>query len=157
MVIRPFGLWPFRRAIFNVCVPYSSRDEMLHAFRSRASSDLATSTSKLSEHLYTSRNPHWTAPDLLIRTSGVSRLSDFLLWQVSPSNLLHIQTLNVCLGSATKGQQYTSYLATGQTLAWQTLCPFYWPTHYRFHPSSSHGAVHPHDPGFSQRAFGRHC
>lgn len=38
--------------------------------------------------LYTSPNAlrgwHLPEPDILIRTSGVSRLSDFLLWQVSP-------------------------------------------------------------------------
>ena len=36
----------------------------------------------LSDNLYTSSSPPL---DILIRTSGVSRLSDFLLWQVSRS------------------------------------------------------------------------
>lgn len=46
------------------------------------------STSEISEHtlsqnLYTSASPPL---DILIRTSGVNRLSDFLLWQVSETS-----------------------------------------------------------------------
>lgn len=37
------------------------------------------SESLLNECLYSNNSPH---PDLLIRTSGEVRLSDFLLWQV---------------------------------------------------------------------------
>lgn len=46
------------------------------------------SESLLDKCLYTSHSPH---PDILIRTSGEVRLSDFLLWQVSslpPSSCL---------------------------------------------------------------------
>lgn len=42
--------------------------------------------------LYTSPNAlrgwHLPEPDILVRTSGVSRLSDFLLWQVSSACML---------------------------------------------------------------------
>lgn len=38
------------------------------------------SESLLDKCLYTNHSPH---PDILIRTSGEVRLSDFLLWQVS--------------------------------------------------------------------------
>lgn len=41
------------------------------------------SESLLSECLYSNNSPN---PDLLIRTSGEVRLSDFLLWQVSTNN-----------------------------------------------------------------------
>ena len=36
------------------------------------------------KHLYTR---YWPDPDLLIRTSGEMRLSNFLLWQISYSEL----------------------------------------------------------------------
>lgn len=41
------------------------------------------SESLLSECLYSNNSPN---PDLLIRTSGEVRLSDFLLWQVSTNH-----------------------------------------------------------------------
>ncbi|XP_070568690.1 dehydrodolichyl diphosphate synthase complex subunit DHDDS-like isoform X2 [Ptychodera flava] len=73
------------RAILNVCFAYTSRHEMTTAVK-----ELATGVeegllrpSDVSEHLlekclYTS---HSADPDLLVRTSGEVRLSDFLLWQ----------------------------------------------------------------------------
>ena len=42
------------------------------------------------QHLYT-RN--WPDPDLLIRTSGEMRISNFLLWQISYAELVITPTL----------------------------------------------------------------
>jgi undecaprenyl diphosphate synthase len=44
----------------------------------------------LSEHLYTR---HWPDPDLLIRTSGEVRVSNFLLWQISYAEFVVTPTL----------------------------------------------------------------
>ena len=44
----------------------------------------------ISQHLYTAGQPD---PDLLIRTSGELRLSNFLLWQISYSELYITPTL----------------------------------------------------------------
>jgi undecaprenyl diphosphate synthase len=44
----------------------------------------------ISEHLYTR---HYPDPDLLIRTSGEMRLSNFLLWQISYAELVVTPTL----------------------------------------------------------------
>lgn len=44
----------------------------------------------ISQHLYTRHTPD---PDLLIRTSGEMRVSNFLLWQISYSELVVTQTL----------------------------------------------------------------
>ncbi|MGA3180235.1 MAG: isoprenyl transferase [Verrucomicrobiota bacterium] len=44
----------------------------------------------ISEHLYTR---HYPDPDLLIRTSGEMRLSNFLLWQISYAELVVTSTL----------------------------------------------------------------
>ncbi len=64
---------------------YSSRTEITDAVRSicAAAPDPATITPEtISAHLYTAEYPD---PDLLIRTSGEMRLSNFLLWQLSYS------------------------------------------------------------------------
>lgn len=75
------------RATLNVCFPYTSRHEMAHAMRTIVKSTAKgtiqlddINTQLVDECLYTGGQP---PVDLLIRTSGVSRLSDFLLWQVS--------------------------------------------------------------------------
>jgi undecaprenyl diphosphate synthase len=75
-----------RGAILNVCCPYTSREEMTHSLREIVTAveigeldveDIDEGT--IEQNLYTKDCPR---PDLLIRTSGVKRLSDFLLWQV---------------------------------------------------------------------------
>lgn len=79
------------RLYFNICIAYSSREEMSNAVREIAggvNKGLLT-PSDITEELYTAcfyaSNPK--AVDLLIRTSGEVRLSDFLLWQSSDSVL----------------------------------------------------------------------
>uniref|UniRef100_A0A3P8S2I2 Alkyl transferase n=1 Tax=Amphiprion percula TaxID=161767 RepID=A0A3P8S2I2_AMPPE len=80
------------RCFLNVCFAYTSRYEITNAVREMAwgveqglikASDV--SESLLSECLYSNNSPN---PDLLIRTSGEVRLSDFLLWQTSHSCLV---------------------------------------------------------------------
>ncbi|KAH6886721.1 Decaprenyl diphosphate synthase-like protein [Coprinopsis sp. MPI-PUGE-AT-0042] len=72
------------RAILNLCMPYTSRDEMVQSVeacvRHAVESDRVISEKDIDDNLLTSlRN---SPPlDVLIRTSGVKRLSDFLLWQ----------------------------------------------------------------------------
>ena len=77
-----------KNAILNVCCPYTSREEITHSLREIVSAvemgqleveDIDEGT--IEERLYTKDCPR---PELLIRTSGVRRLSDFLLWQVRP-------------------------------------------------------------------------
>lgn len=77
------------KCFLNVCFAYTSRYEMTNAVREMAwgvekglikASDV--SELLLSECLYSYNSPN---PDLLIRTSGEVRLSDFLLWQTSHS------------------------------------------------------------------------
>lgn len=70
----------------NVCFPYTSRDEITIAIKKIAlevaeSADPKEITAQTIEsNMYLSSN--YTAPlDLLIRTSGHKRLSDFMLWQ----------------------------------------------------------------------------
>lgn len=69
------------RLILNVAFNYGGRDEIVHAvqaiMREGYSADDVTED-LISKHLYTSDLPD---PDLLIRTSGEFRLSNFLIWQ----------------------------------------------------------------------------
>ena len=75
----------------NLCISYSSRGEIAHAARLLAE-EVLKGTIKLEDideetlraKLYTAP---WGDPDLLIRTSGEQRLSNFLLWQLAYTEL----------------------------------------------------------------------
>jgi undecaprenyl diphosphate synthase len=75
------------KLILNLALSYGGRDEIVRAVRHLASQCLAGERSVasiddtlISEHLDTAGLPD---PDLLIRTGGEARLSNFLLWQLS--------------------------------------------------------------------------
>lgn len=71
------------RAILNICFPYTGREEILHSMKTviENTKDENEITEELIEkNLYTGDQPPL---DLLIRTSGVHRLSDFMIWQAS--------------------------------------------------------------------------
>ncbi|KAG0234610.1 hypothetical protein BGW42_006361 [Actinomortierella wolfii] len=84
------------RAILNMCFPYTSREEITMATKALVAgveaSELAPSditTNVLDQSLYTRSCPPM---DLLIRTSGEIRLSDFMLWQ--SSRTCHIEFID---------------------------------------------------------------
>ena len=79
---------------FNIALNYGGRDEILKAIKQIATNvkegkiDIDDITEKMiSDNLYTKGQPD---PDLLIRTSGELRLSNFLPWQVVYSEFLFI-------------------------------------------------------------------
>ena len=83
--------------VLNLALNYGGRTEILDAVRAIASgvragvidpNDIDEAT--FSEFLYTAGLPD---PDLLIRTSGEWRISNFLLWQTSYTELHIIDTL----------------------------------------------------------------
>jgi undecaprenyl diphosphate synthase len=80
-----------------LALSYGGRTEIVDAARSVARQvqqgklDPAEITEQiLSQHLYTKHVPD---PDLLIRTSGEMRVSNFLLWQISYAELVVVPTL----------------------------------------------------------------
>lgn len=69
------------RLILNVAFNYGGRDEMVQAVKRIVASGVAPediTEDLISSYLYTCDQPD---PDLIIRTSGEFRLSNFLLWQ----------------------------------------------------------------------------
>ena len=79
---------------FNIALNYGGRDEIIKAIKSIAS-DVQNGKTEINEidekmvsnNLYTKGQPD---PDLLIRTSGELRLSNFLPWQLVYSEFLFI-------------------------------------------------------------------
>lgn len=70
----------------NVAVNYGSRDEILHAVQTLVDEAVATGNAPaVDEALFASKLYTAPAPDpeLLIRTSGEMRISNFLLWQIA--------------------------------------------------------------------------
>jgi len=85
----------------NLAVGYGGRNEIVDAVRSILAQhdasggtleDLAANLTPemIGEHLYTGGQPD---PDLVIRTSGEQRLSDFLLWQSAHSEFYFVEAL----------------------------------------------------------------
>ena len=71
----------------NIAFNYGSRDEILNAVKSIMKKGLSPdeiSEETISKHLYTQDIPD---PDLLIRTGGEKRISNYLLWQIAYSEL----------------------------------------------------------------------
>ena len=83
--------------ILNLALSYGGRSEILHAVQGIAS-DLQKGEIKpeeitiqrFSQYLWTRGIPD---PDLLIRTSGEFRISNFLLWQIAYTELYVTETL----------------------------------------------------------------
>jgi undecaprenyl diphosphate synthase len=80
-----------------VALNYGARAEIVDAFnallkRAKASgaADFQADEQMISEHLYTAGMPD---PDLLIRTSGEMRVSNFLLWQIAYAEMYVTETL----------------------------------------------------------------
>jgi undecaprenyl diphosphate synthase len=80
-----------RSLALNLCISYSSRGEIARAARLLAEEVAAGAMSPadinedaIARRLYTAA---WPDPDLLIRTSGEMRISNFLLWQLAYAEL----------------------------------------------------------------------
>jgi undecaprenyl diphosphate synthase len=81
----------------NICINYGSRDEIVRAARSLAArvaaGELAADRiddTQFERELLTAGLPD---PDLLIRTSGEQRISNFMLWQCAYAELVFVDTL----------------------------------------------------------------
>lgn len=77
--------------LFTICLAYGGREEIVDAVRdvavAHAEGELSVEMidqQEISSRLYTADLPD---PDLVIRTSGEERVSNFLLWQIAYSEL----------------------------------------------------------------------
>ena len=80
------------KLVVNLAINYGARNEIINAVKiiSKKIKNNEISIDDISEglfndNLYTSYSPY---PDLLIRTGGESRLSNFLLWQLAYSEII---------------------------------------------------------------------
>jgi undecaprenyl diphosphate synthase len=83
--------------IFNVALNYGGRAEIVDAVNEilrnggrTAAANGGITESEFAKHLYTAGLPD---PDLLIRTSGELRISNFLLWQIAYAEIWVTDTL----------------------------------------------------------------
>ena len=76
-----------KKIIVNLAINYGSKNEILHAIKkSKKKSNLKS----IEQNLYTKNMPH---PDILIRTGGHKRLSNFMLWQLAYAELFFLNKL----------------------------------------------------------------
>ncbi len=78
---------------FNIALNYGGRAEIVDAARRAMAAGVAPEDldeRRFSEFLYTAGQPD---PDLLIRTSGEMRVSNFLLWQIAYAEIWVSETL----------------------------------------------------------------
>jgi len=83
------------RMMLTLALSYSSRCEIVNAVRKMIESKKFTDVNKVTEesfssYLYTAGLPD---PELLIRTSGEQRISNYLLWQIAYSELYFTEKL----------------------------------------------------------------
>ena len=77
--------------IINVALNYGGRDEIVRAVNEAIKEGCNPVTeADISRHLYTSDSPD---PDLIIRTGGDLRISNFMIWQSAYSELYVTDTL----------------------------------------------------------------
>jgi undecaprenyl diphosphate synthase len=79
--------------LFNIALNYGGRAEIVDAARRAIASGISPDDldeRRFSELLYTAGQPD---PDLLIRTSGEMRVSNFLLWQIAYAEIWVTETL----------------------------------------------------------------
>ncbi len=79
-----------QRLLLNVCFNYGGRWDIAQAAAKLARAGLPIDEESLSRELATA---HCGDPDLIIRTGGEMRLSNFLLWQAAYSELFFTEVL----------------------------------------------------------------
>ena len=80
-----------KRIVLNLALNYGSKEEILNAFKIFFKGKKKNITiEKFEKNLYTKNIPD---PDLMIRTGGTKRLSNFLLWQLAYAEIFFVNKL----------------------------------------------------------------
>jgi len=79
-----------KNVVITVAINYGGRDEILRAANNLTVEKRPFSESQFEDQLYTAGMPD---PNIVIRTGGHKRLSNFLLWQSSYSELYFTDVL----------------------------------------------------------------
>ena len=79
-----------KKILVNLAINYGAQSEIIDAVKKIKRKKKIISSKNLQENLYTKLMPN---PDILIRTGGKKRLSNFLLWQLAYSELYFIDKL----------------------------------------------------------------
>jgi len=80
-----------KKMVFSIALAYGARAELVHAVREIMAEGLTKIDEQtIADHLYTAGMPD---PDLIIRTSGEERLSNFLLYQAAYSEFYFTDVL----------------------------------------------------------------
>jgi tritrans,polycis-undecaprenyl-diphosphate synthase [geranylgeranyl-diphosphate specific] len=84
----------FNERFLNVALCYGGRQEIIDAIKSIVKDSLLgkinvedITEDLVQRYIFTSHLKHFSEPDLVIRTSGEMRISNFLLWQIAYSEL----------------------------------------------------------------------
>ena len=79
-----------RKLQINLALNYGSKYEILRSLKIIVKKKLPLNVKNIEKNLYTSNIPD---PDILIRTGNTNRLSNFLLWQLSYTEIFFVKKL----------------------------------------------------------------
>ena len=98
--------------LLNVALNYGGRDEIVRAFNRLAERGKKNITEDdISAELYTSDCPD---PDLIVRTSGELRLSNFLIWQAAYSEFYFTDIMWPDMNAETVDEAISAYKTRGR-------------------------------------------
>ena len=78
-----------KKIVVNLAINYGSKVEIVNAFQ-KSKNKKKINVNSLNKNLYTSHLPD---PDILIRTGGHKRLSNFMLWQLAYAEIYFLDKL----------------------------------------------------------------
>ena len=77
------------KLILNLAINYGSKDEIIDAVRKISDGSQKITEEKINKNLYS----NLVSPDILVRTGGQKRLSNFMLWQIAYTEIFFLDKL----------------------------------------------------------------